>query len=84
MLEGIGRRQADVRLGSTTDMPAPIFDVRFTLNSGHSLPQLECLLWANSGHCSGLIDYFIGAAERRKRDGEAGRLTGLEIGGIVS
>jgi L-2-amino-thiazoline-4-carboxylic acid hydrolase-like protein len=30
-------------------MPANC-DVRFTLNSGHSLRQSKCLLWANSGH----------------------------------
>jgi hypothetical protein len=31
-------------------MAAAICDVRFTLNSGHSLRQSECLLWAKSGH----------------------------------
>jgi hypothetical protein len=33
-------------------MPANC-DVRFTLNSGHSLRQSKCLLWANKRHCHG-------------------------------
>jgi hypothetical protein len=33
--------------------PASLTDVRFALESGHSLPVLACQLSANSGHCDG-------------------------------
>jgi hypothetical protein len=36
-------------LGHKRTWSAPICDVRFTLNSGHSLRQSECPLWAKSG-----------------------------------
>ena len=32
-----------------------------------------------SGHCSGLIDYFIGAAEQRRRHGKAEHSGGVRI-----
>ena len=40
---------ANVRFGSQPDMTLLNFDVRFTPNSGHSSPQLECPLWAMCG-----------------------------------
>jgi hypothetical protein len=41
-----------------TDMAAPICDVRFTPENGHSSPPSRCQLWANSGHPS--FDQFVG------------------------
>jgi hypothetical protein len=37
----------DVRFGSKADIGWAFVDVRFTPNSGHSLRQSECPLWAN-------------------------------------
>ena len=40
----------DVRKGSKADVTLLNIDVRFSPESGHCRAQLECLLWANSGH----------------------------------
>jgi hypothetical protein len=53
--------------------------VRFTPKSGHSQVTVRCPLSAKSGHCSGLIDYFIGAAEQRRWYGEAEHSGGLRV-----
>jgi hypothetical protein len=42
--------RANVRNGSLADMTPSTCNVRFTPNSGHSLRQSECLLWAKSRH----------------------------------
>ena len=63
-------------------------NVRYASDSDHSRYESELTLWAKNRlmQCSKyrLFDHLIGAAEQRKRDGEAERLSGLEIGGIVS
>ena len=41
--------------------------------------QHECPLSATSGHSRGLIDYFIGAAEQRRRHGETEHSGGLRV-----
>jgi hypothetical protein len=53
---------AHVRFGSLADIADALPNVRFTPNSGHHRPDSSCPLSAKSGHSSGLIDYFIGAA----------------------
>ena len=56
----------DVRSGSLADMATGQRDVRFTPNSGHSLQQSECPLWATSGpmHCSKSCPYSITSSAR--------------------
>ena len=53
--------------------------VRFTPKSGHAFSAPRCPLCAKSGHCRGLIDYFISAAKKRRRHGETKHSGGLRI-----
>jgi hypothetical protein len=48
--KGARRETANVRFGSKADIRAAKSHVRFTLKSGHVRCNLECPLWANSGH----------------------------------
>jgi hypothetical protein len=58
------REVGNVRFGSKADMTLLNFDVRFTLESGHSIVVAGCPLWANNGlmHRSKrlLFDHLVG------------------------
>src|SRR5262245_48370888 len=69
----------DVRFGSLADDVVSRIDVRFTPERGHVRCTSPCPLWARSGHARSLIDYFIGAAEQRRRHGETEHSGGLRI-----
>src|SRR5262249_26301897 len=51
-------------------MPKPMESVSYRLNPRALNRHHRCPLWAKSGHAKSLIDYFIGAAEQRRRHGE--------------
>src|SRR5207237_4947865 len=52
------------------DIGARLDHVRFTPESGHSLPQSECLLWAKSRlmHCSKQPYYSITSSARARSE----------------
>jgi hypothetical protein len=54
----LGDRQ--VRFGSQADVTLLNFEVRFTLESGHSPTRSGCLLWANSRHPQLKVAYSDG------------------------
>jgi hypothetical protein len=67
----------NVRFGSKADMCGATGHVRFTPESGLMQCSNACLLWANSGH--GLLNYFVGAGEKRRWQGQSERLGGFAV-----
>jgi len=49
----------DVRFGSKADIAAFRNDVRFTPESGHVRCNLECPLWAKSGHHQAALNRLV-------------------------
>ena len=52
--------------------------VRFTPESGHVRCNEQCPLWAKSRHGI-LFDHLIGGDQHARRNGEAKRLSSLEV-----
>src|SRR5262245_24688794 len=69
----------DVCFGSKADICGALGHVRFTPESRHVQCSSRCPLWAKSGHSRGLIDYFIGAAEQRRRQCETQHSGGSRV-----
>ena len=74
-------RTAEVRSGSKADVTILNFDVRFTPESGHSLQQSECPLWANTElmHRSTRHPYSITSSATASNDGGTSRPSALAV-----
>jgi hypothetical protein len=69
----------DVSYGSKADVTLSNFDVRLTLESGHSPTRSGCLLWAISRHSPHSFNDVVGAGKQRGRNCHAQCFRRFEI-----